>query len=204
MKLHEAIAALRRGGVGVLPTDTLYGVLGKALSPSVVARIYRIKGRSPRKPFIILLGSVRDLGRFGVCPSAPEREILASLWPGKVSVVFRCASKRFRYLHRGTKTLAFRVPRKKTLVALLESVGPLAAPSANPEGKRPARTLREARDYFGNRVDFYISGGRVEGKPSTLVRIENGSLRVLRRGRPPEKHYSSLLRAYETASSSSR
>ena len=187
MKPASVVAALRRGEIGVFPTDTLYGVLGRAMSPRVVARIYRIKGRNPRKPFIILLGSVRDLGRFGVRPSPLERKVLARLWPGKASVIFQCASKRFHYLHRGTKTLALRVPKKKMLVTLLKRTGPLVAPSANPEGMRPARTIREARNYFGKSVDFYFPGGRLVGEPSTLITVRDGNIRVLRHGADAER-----------------
>ncbi len=182
MELRKGITCLRRGGVLVAPTDTLYGVLGNALSRSTVARIERIKGRSREKPFIILLGSVRNLGRFGVSPSVSERKILDRLWPGKVSVVFQCRGERFRYLHRGTKTLAFRVPKKKMLTVFLKHVGPLVAPSANPEGKRPARSIREARNYFGEKVDLYIPGGTLRGKPSTIIMMHSGKVKVLRKG----------------------
>ena len=194
MELYRAAAVLRRGGVGVVPTDTLYGVLGCALSQRTVECLYRIKGRSPKKPFIILLSSIRELGRFGIYPSASERRVLDCLWPGKVSVIVRCKDARFRYLHRGTRTLALRVPKKKTLIALLKRTGPLVAPSANKEGKRPARTIREARNYFGESVDFYLPGGKLVGKPSTLIMMRNGTIRMLRRGADARRIKINLLR----------
>lgn len=144
---------------------------------------------------IILIGDVRDLARFGVRPSATEKKILARLWPGKVSVILPLAQsasgkhartcdyiKKFSYLHRGTKALAFRLPEPKWLRAFLRKTGPLVAPSANTEGRPPALTVAEAKKYFGDRVKFYVDAGRRVSKPSTLVGIRNGQLTVLRKG----------------------
>lgn len=181
-------AILSRSGVGVLPTDTLYGVVGSACNPSTVRRIYRLRRRNPKKPMIILVGSIYDLKRFGVRITPATRKILQTVWPGKVSVVLEISGKRqaigkkLTYLHRGTGTLAFRLPKPRWLRSLLQKTGPLVAPSANFEGKPPARTVREAKKYFGDKVDFYIDAGQLTSKPSTLIKIEKGKTVVLREG----------------------
>lgn len=171
---------LKRGGVGVMPTDTIYGVVGSALSKKTVERIYRLRRRTRSKPMIILIGSVRDLARFGVRIGRETRKVLRKLWPGKVSVILPCISEKFFYLHRGTKTLAFRLPRNPDLIELLKAVGPLVAPSANPEGKLPAKTAKEAKRYFGNKADFYLDAGKLSSKPSSLVKLEKKGVVVLR------------------------
>lgn len=173
---------LSSDGVGVLPTDTLYGLVGSALSRNAVLRIYKLKKRNSRKPLIILISSFRDLARFGVKPDAKTKKILQKAWPGKVSVILPCRNEKFRYLHRGTNTLAFRLPAEKHLRVLLSKTGPLVAPSVNPEGKPPARTIREAKKYFGDAVDFYVDGGALRSLPSTLIKIQNGHIVVRRRG----------------------
>ena len=155
----------------MLPTDTIYGIVGSALKPTTVERIYQLRKRNPKKPMIILVSSITDLKRFGVNLDSKTKKILKRFWPGKVSIILPCPSKKFVYLHRGTKTLAFRLPAKKSLCALLRKTGPLVAPSANIEGKRSARTIAEAKHYFGSRVDFYLDIGRLAGKPSKLVNL---------------------------------
>lgn len=173
---------LQSGGVGVLPTDTLYGLVASAFSKKAVARIYKLKKRNSRKPLIILIGSFRDLARFGVKPDAKTKKILQKVWPGKVSVILPCRNKKFRYLHRGTNTVAFRLPAKKSLRAFLAKTGPLVAPSANLESKPPACVIREAKKYFGDKVDFYADGGKLRSLSSTLITIKNGRIVVKRRG----------------------
>ncbi len=187
---------LRRGGVAVILTDTIYGVVGSALSEKTVSRIYRLKGRNKKKPFIILISGPKELERFGVKLAPKERAFLSRSWPlrqasldhtrGKqgrrrpVSVILPVPHQKFEYLHRGTRTLAFRVPGPAILRALLRKTGPLVAPSANPEGSPPARSIRDAEEYFGPRVDLYVDGGRKQGRPSRLVAFEGNEIKRLR------------------------
>lgn len=178
----KAEKILARGGVGILPTDTLYGLIGLASSKRAVARIYKLKHRKASKPFIVLIHSFNDLKKFGVRLSPKTKKILKKWWPGAVSIILPVSKRGFTYLHRGTKTLAFRMPAKKELHALLKATGPLVAPSANPEGKLPSKTIKEAKNYFGTMVDFYVDEGRRYGPPSTLVALRKGRLVILRGG----------------------
>jgi L-threonylcarbamoyladenylate synthase len=173
---------LRFGGVGVIPTDTIYGIVGLAMSKKTVLRIYKLRDRNPKKPMIILISSFSDLRKFGVSLDRQTLDVLRKMWPGKVSVVLSCNSKKFVYLHRGTNSLAFRIPIKKSLHRLLKVTGPLVAPSVNLEGKPPAKTIKEAEKYFRNKVDFYVNAGRLASKPSTLVEVINRKVVVLRKG----------------------
>ena len=124
------------------------------------------------------------LKKFGVETDDRTKTIFKKYWPGKVSIIFPVSwtsdVRKLKYLHRGKKSLAFRLPAKKSLINLLEKTGPLVAPSANPEGKKPAAGIKEAKKYFGNQVDFYKSGGRAARNPSKIVSIEKGGERVLR------------------------
>ncbi len=174
--------SLKGGAVGVLPTDTLYGIVGSAFLERSVERIYVLRKRRPDKPFIILISSLGDLKIFGVRLGVREGDILKKLWPGPVSVVLRSKSGKFDYLKRGGSTLAFRMPGSVWLRNLLKRSGPLVAPSANVEGKKPAKNVREAKEYFGDGVDFYVSVGDLVSKSSTLISLVGGKPRVLREG----------------------
>jgi L-threonylcarbamoyladenylate synthase len=183
----EATKILNNGGVAVIPTDTLYGLVGSAFSTEAVERIYRIKGRDDNKPCIILITSYEDLDMFGV-EYKEGQKLLHNFWPGKVSVILPIKSKssqnKFTYLHKDTDTLSFRMigSRNKNLFNLINTVGPLVAPSANPQGLEPAENITQAKKYFGDSVDFYVSSGTKKSKPSTLVLYKNGKFTVLRQG----------------------
>ena len=95
--------------------------------------------------------------------------------------------EKFSYLHRGSKSLAFRVPKSKWLRTLISKTGTLVAPSANPEGLKPARTVKAASNYFSDHVDFYLDGGALNKKPSTIIRFKKGGFTLERKGETSEK-----------------
>lgn len=178
---NQAVKILKAGGVGVLLTDTLYGLVGQALNKEAVEKIYKIKGRSEGKPLIILISSIDKLSLFGVKIDNQDKKKLEKFWPGAVSIILPCPFKKFEYLHRGTKTLAFRLPNKKSLIEIIKKTGPLVAPSANPEGLVPARNITEARRYFKDNVDFYMRGGKSKGIPSTVIKLLDEKVEIIRK-----------------------
>ena len=162
-------------------TDTIYGVLGNALKKDTVERIYEIKKRRKDKPTIVLISSVNDLSLFGIKVDKNTKKDLLTKWPGKVSIIMPCIQKKFSYLHRGKKSLAFRLPKDRELLTLLEKTGPLVAPSANTEGLPPADTIKQAQKYFGDKVDFYIDKGAQKGTPSKIFLYKDGEFISVRK-----------------------
>ena len=166
-KIKKIIDILKHDGVGVMPTDTLYGLVGSAFSEKAIERIYKIKKRSKDKKSIILISSINDLKKFGIEVDRELGSILKKYWPGKTSIVLN--------------DIAFRFPAKQSVIEILKQTGPLVAPSANVEEEKPAENVTEAREYFGDSVDFYLSGGSLRSQPSTLIKVnENGGIVVLR------------------------
>ncbi len=184
LKNREIIQSIQAGGVGIIPTDTVLGVIGSALSPDTVERIYNLKNRDKSKPVIVLIGSKKQIKEhFGL--DVPKE--VSDVWPARLSIILSC--NKYPHIHRGKKSIAFRVPDRKDLVGFLQKAGPVVAPSANPEGKKPAGNIQEAKDYFGERVDFYVKGESLTSKPSTVVEYKKGDFNVIRKGAVNAKHF---------------
>lgn len=181
-ELNLIIDKIKDGQIGILPTDTIYGLVGSALNPFTVDKIYLLRKRTPTKPFIILISSINDLELFNIDLDADMKKFLKTHWPNPLSVILPCPESKFTYLHRGTKTLAFRCPKDPFLQKVLKKTGPLVAPSANFEGEKPAETIEEARNYFSTFIDFYIDAGRLQSLPSTLIELSTGLPQILRKG----------------------
>ncbi len=165
--IRQVIKILKNGGIGIIPTDTIYGLVGSAYSKEAIKRIYKIKNRDKKKKSIILISSIADLKKFNIKLTSIQKLVLGKYWPGKVSIILN--------------GIAFRLPAKKSLIEILKKTGPLVAPSANIEGLPPAKNIKQAKEYFGNIVDFYLSGGTLESEPSTLIEVNKyGSVKVLR------------------------
>lgn len=164
--------------IAVIPTDTVYGVVARAADPAAVARLYHLKRREA-KPGTLVAASIDQLVDLGI-----ERRHLAvaeKLWPGAVSVITPCEQNLF-YIHQGQNSLAIRIPDDPNLLDLLLQTGPLLTSSANQPGEPPATTIDEAKAYFGNDVEWYEDGGYVNRDPSTVIRVHNDSIEVVRQG----------------------
>lgn len=169
-------ACLSAGGVAVIPTDTIYGIVARAEDKDAVERLYTIRKRNPNKACLILIADMEDLKRFGITLSPEDKDVLAPLWPGPNTIIIPNENPAWAHIARGTGALAFRLPAKEELRELIRATGPLIAPSANPEGLPPAKTTAEAQAYFGNDIGCYVDEGELHGNPSTLWRLEHGAL----------------------------
>jgi L-threonylcarbamoyladenylate synthase len=174
--LKEVGKELKGGKIGVIPTDTIYGIVCSAFDKKSVEKIYELRKRDLKKPMIILISSINDLKLFG---AEIDKKIAGKYWPGKVSIILPV--KKFEYLHRGKKSLAFRLPDDENLIRILKISGPIVAPSANIEGEKPASTIEEAKKCFGEKINFYLSAGKLKSKPSKIVSMVKGKVEVVRK-----------------------
>jgi len=174
---NHLVEKLLSGGIAVLRTDTIYGIVAKADNQAAVERVYGAKGRTPSKSPIVLLANMNDLFDN---PSPDEKAMIKGLWPGKNSIIFP-SSNAPSWLIRGNESMAYRIPNDESLLQLLERTGPLIAPSANPEGQPPAMNIQEAVAYFYKIVDIYVDGGQIiDNTPSKLFKITKAGLERLR------------------------
>lgn len=187
---ESLIKILKENGIVVMPTDTLYGIVGLANNPAVVEHIYRARQRVSYKPCIILIGHIDELQKFSIHVSEEQKNTIKKHWsfdsaqdkPEPVSIILDCPDDSLKHLHRGTRTLAFRLPSPISLQNLLLKTGPLIAPSANLEGLPPAQNIKEAMEYFANKVHFYLDAGTISGKVSKVIKLhKDGSVSIIRK-----------------------
>lgn len=170
---------LKEGGIGVLPTDTVYGLVCLAANKEAVERVFTVKTRT-NQPGTILAASLTQLADLGI----KQRYLKAveQYWPNPLSIIIPCGTE-LSYLHMGKDSLAVRIPAHEGLIALLSKTGPLMTTSANTPGGMVAGNLAESQAYFGDKVDFYVNGGELgQQPPSTLIRIVDDAIEVLRQG----------------------
>jgi len=174
------IILLQKGAVGILPTDTVYGLVCKASDPIAVKRLYDLKKRH-HKPGTLIAADIDQLTELGF-----KRRYLTAVqqfWPGAVSVVLVLSQSEKAYLLQDLPDIAVRIPNDKKLLALLAKTGPLLTTSANAPGEEPAETVEAAELYFQDKVDFYVDGGDLKDhQPSTIIRIVDDAIEIIRQG----------------------
>lgn len=180
LKDSKLVAALKSGQVGVLPTDTVYGVVCNAADKAAVDRLYKLKNRQP-KPGTIIAASIEQLTELGI--KRAYLKAVEQFWPGPISVVIPFSDPKGEYLRQGLSDIAVRLPKDKELINMLSKTGALLTSSANPAGQTPAANIKQAQEYFGEKVDFYVDGGDLsDSEASTVVKIIDDAVEVLRQG----------------------
>lgn len=172
---------IKNGAVGVIPTDTLYGIVASIYHKNAIERLYKLRMRNENKACIVIAADITQITDTAAWQPL-HWQITEQYWPGPVSIVLPTTDKTPDYLHHGQQTPPYRVPDFKELRKLLTVAGPIIAPSANIQGLPPAKNLQQAQEYFGDLVDFYVDGGTLSGQPSTLIKVNNGKVHVLRQG----------------------
>jgi tRNA threonylcarbamoyl adenosine modification protein (Sua5/YciO/YrdC/YwlC family) len=184
--LMEAAAAVRRGDLLVLPTDTVYGIGADAFTPEAVAKLLEAKGRGRDMPPPVLVGTVRaatalvdDLGPYG-------QDLIDAFWPGPLTLICK-ANRALSWDLGDTKgTVAVRMPLHPVALDLLKETGPMAVSSANRSGSPAATTVAEAEEQLGDAVEVYLDGGKsTDNTPSTILDLTTAVPRLLRRGAIP-------------------
>jgi len=181
-RLAQAADALRSGGVIVIPTDTVYGLAASAFSAAAQKRIYALKGRSFRKPLILMPPDLHSLKSIANIPAGAGK-LIKKFWPGPLTIVL-ATTELGRMVSAGRKDLGARIPASTVVQALLKLCGfPILTTSANPSGKPSAKSGDEASGYMKGRVELIIDCGECEiGKESTVVDVTHYPGTVVREG----------------------
>ncbi len=182
MSIAEALAALRRGEIVGVPTDTLYGLAADPFRQDALDAIFDLKGRSGDKPLAILVASVEQGMRLA---SFSDRalELAERHWPGALTLVVPRLATAPEWLgHRGRRTVGLRCPDHPVALELLEAAGPLAVTSANLSGHEAVLDEVEARDLFGDAVAVYLEGRAPGGQASTIIDLTEPDPLTLREG----------------------
>jgi L-threonylcarbamoyladenylate synthase len=183
-ELAEACAALKRGEVVGLPTETVYGLAGDAANADAVRRIFATKDRPADHPLIVHLADAAQLSHWArEVPEAAFR-LAAAFWPGPLTMILKRAPGVLHLVTGGQDTVGLRVPNHPVALALLQVFGGgLAAPSANRFGHISPTTAQHVRDEFGAAVPVVLDGGPCKvGIESTIVDLSGDAPRILRPG----------------------
>jgi L-threonylcarbamoyladenylate synthase len=175
---------LDRGELVILPTDTVYGLVARADIPRAVEAVFAAKGRDAEKALVVMVSSSEEAAELAADEERESLRRLGNLWPGPLTLVVKAREIPWREnVAPSTDMLGIRVPDSPLLLALLGISGPLAVSSANPAGGPSPASFEEIERGLFAKVRLAVDGGkRGSGRPSTVVEIRKGSLKVLRQG----------------------
>ena len=173
--LKEAVSILSRGGLVIIPTETVYGIAAKMTDLGAIERLYKIKARPRSKPFSLHLDRKEKVEYFARDIPVSAYKLMDEFWPGPLTLIFKSRDK---------GTVGIRVPDNNIALAIIGlSVAPIVCPSANISGKAPPTNFPDAIQELEGLVDFAIDAGPTKlGIESTVVDVTVEPIRILREG----------------------
>ena len=182
--IDSVVSILKNGGIGIFPTDTVYGVGCDCLNIDAINKLYVSKKREFKKPINILVSNINMVDKFVKNINPIEQKLIEYFWPGALTIIFDKTNLVSSLLTSNLPTVGIRMPNNKICLYLIEKYGsPLATTSANLSDETPALSISDKlKQDFNNSVDFIMDSGELNGKPSTIVRVENNEIIILRTG----------------------
>lgn len=185
--VEAAVAAIRAGGVALVPTDTVYGLAADGWDEAAARALYALKGRDTIQPTALVLAGVDVLT--ATLPELDETAlaVVRALLPGPYTLVLRNPAHRFAWLNgERPDAIGVRVPALVGAARdVLDAVGVVVATSANLPGGADPRTLAEVPLVLRERVAAVVDGGALPGVPSTVLDLTGDEARVVREGAVP-------------------
>lgn len=182
--MDKAIQILQDGGIIAIPTETVYGLAVDATNIDAVHKLFTIKWRPENKAISIQLWYKENIGKYAWIDHPREQKIIDSYMPWSITLVLRKKEIISDTVTAGSPFVGVRIPQHPDTLALLQYIDfPLAVPSANMSGEKPAQTLQETEQIFADSIQYYMSNKYpMSTIASTVVQIVDGKIVILREG----------------------
>ena len=182
--LKLAANVIKNGGIVIFPTETVYGIGTNGLDSEAVKKLYEVKNRSLTKPISLLVSNFDMINQVAKDIKEMEYKIMKNFFPGPLTIILNKKSCVPDILTANGNTVGIRMPDNEIALKLIElSEVPIATPSANISGKPSGTNIEDIKKDFEGKVDLFIDNGKSKiGNGSTIVKVENNEIKILRQG----------------------
>lgn len=182
-EINKIIDVLSKGEIAILPTDTVYGLTGDATSLKAIKLANDIKKREKSQPLLILVSSIDMLKKYTKNISDLELEVINKYWPNKLTVLFEKNDLLSDELTASSPYVGVRMPDNKLLLDIMNKYNkPLLSTSVNIHSKDVITKISLLEDEMRDSVSYIYDAGELSTTASTLIKIENGKIKILREG----------------------
>lgn len=183
-ELNKCTNIIKNGGIVIFPTDTVYGIGCDVFNEKAIERIFEIKNRNYNKPINVLCAEIKDIKKLVIKLNQKEEEIIDKYMPGACTLIVNKKKEISDILTAGLDTVGVRIPDNSIAINLIKNCGfPLATTSANFSGESDNIEIKKLVTEFDDKVNVIINGGKSKiGVPSTIVKVEQDEIKVLRKG----------------------
>lgn len=189
--INIATATIKKGGIVVFPTDTVYGIGCDPYNQNAVKSIYQIKNRDPSKLFPVLGFSKKELSEIAFFDERANK-IAEKYWPGDITLVLKLKDEKLKQNLNLDEKIAIRAPKNDCILSILKECKLIVGTSANISGSKsftdPEECIKDISGY-----DLFVDGGVIPSKgESTMIEIDK-EIKILRQGNISEKEIMELF-----------
>ena len=183
MDIQRIVKEIEDGNLVITPTDTVYGIMAKALDLNVIRKVFEAKQRAKNKSLIVLVNGEEMLSKVAKNISLVHRELMNKYWPGKLTIIFDKNDDVPSELTGGLNTIAVRYPNHKELLEILKIVNePLISTSANISNSDTITNTSMLDPELKKYIAYISDGGEVVAASSTIVTVIDNKVKILRDG----------------------
>ena len=185
---------IKEGGIVIFPTETVYGIGTNGLNKEAIKKLYEVKQRPLNKPISLLVSNIEMVNQVAKNISKLEYKIMQNFFPGPLTIILEKKDIVPDILTANTNTVGIRMPSGEIARKLIEYAGiPIATPSANISGKPSGTNIKDIQKDFAGKVDCLIDNGESKlGIPSTIIRVINNEVHILRQGSIPMEQINAI------------
>lgn len=183
MDTKELANILRNGGIAIIPTDTVYGMVCDALSEEAVRKVYKLKQRDFNKPMIILVSNYEMLAKYTKNINSLQKELIDTYSPGPMTIILEKSELIPDIVTAAKEEVGIRIPNDERLRSLIKELDrPIIATSANVSSSETITNVELLEDYIKDNVDYIYDGGTVKASASTIVKVIEDKISIIREG----------------------
>lgn len=183
MNISKICEVLENGGLVVTPTDTVYGIMGDALNLEAVKKVYEAKHRAYNKPLILLMDSYEMIKEYTLDISEEEDRIMREFFPGLLTIILKKNDKIDDLISGGMDTVGIRIPGNEDLIRIIKKLGrPIFSTSANISDEEVITSIDKLDRRLLKYIDYVEDGGEIVAASSTIVKVDNKEMKILRSG----------------------
>lgn len=189
------IDEIKSGNPVIIPTDTIYGIACDALNKKAVNKIYKIKKRDNNKPLTLNLNKKKDITKYAYITNKLEKEIIKKLMPGAITLLLKKKEYVVDLISKNSEYIGVRIPNNKIVKEIIKKINsPLVLTSVNISGEMPIIDLDDLNSEISNNIRYAIDVGIInKGVESTIVKVTNNKVKILREGKITKKQIEDIL-----------
>lgn len=183
MNVDKIVTAINSGELVISPTDTVYGIMGDALNKESIRLVYEVKRRNYSKPLILLMSSIDMIKEYTLDISCKEMDLMKKFYPGCMTLLLKRNNKVDDMICNNGEYVGVRIPDNKDLLSIIDALGrPVFSTSCNISGNDVVRSVDEIDEEILSKIENVYDGGFIDGVSSTIVRIDDSEVVILRDG----------------------